>query len=239
MTVVDQHEKKRVESKTPYLVISSDSHAGPSLERSLRPYCPPEYLEPFDAFVGDLRSGAIARGERDDQITLGDQIINKMKGAMPTGGVLAEALEQVSSCLGHDDPHARLRDMDADGIAAEVIFAGGQNEEVLPFVGFGADSGPKGVSSALRLVGEQIWNRWLADFVSVAPERLLGVAQVPVWDVDAAVREVGVVPCRRPDCYQLSCTPNRSRRIQQSVLRTVLVGVRIARNAIGHPYRRR
>jgi predicted TIM-barrel fold metal-dependent hydrolase len=42
----------------------------------------------------------------------------------------------------------------------------------------------------LRAVGEHIWNEWLAEFISAAPERLLGVFQVPVWDVEGTVREL-------------------------------------------------
>ena len=80
--------------------------------------------------------------------------------------------------------------MDADGIAAEVIFAGRQNNEPLPSVGIGWDAGLSDTCPALRSLGEHIWNAWLADFVSVAPHRLLGVFHVPVWDVAAAVREV-------------------------------------------------
>ena len=36
----------------PYVVVSCDAHAGPSIERSLRPYCPKQYpLEEFDDFT--------------------------------------------------------------------------------------------------------------------------------------------------------------------------------------------
>jgi hypothetical protein len=35
------------------LVVSGDSHAGPSLEHQLRDYCPSAYLDDFDAFVGN------------------------------------------------------------------------------------------------------------------------------------------------------------------------------------------
>jgi predicted TIM-barrel fold metal-dependent hydrolase len=35
-----------------------------------------------------------------------------------------------------------------------------------------------------------MYNRWLADFCSVAPERLIGLVQIPMWDVDTAVDEV-------------------------------------------------
>jgi hypothetical protein len=42
--------------------------------------------------------------------------------------------------------------MDESGIAAEVIFAGGQNGEVLPFVGVGWDAGPSESPQSLRAV---------------------------------------------------------------------------------------
>jgi predicted TIM-barrel fold metal-dependent hydrolase len=35
-----------------------------------------------------------------------------------------------------------------------------------------------------------MYNRWLADFVSQAPHRHIGLAYLPMWDVDAAVAEV-------------------------------------------------
>jgi predicted TIM-barrel fold metal-dependent hydrolase len=80
--------------------------------------------------------------------------------------------------------------MDESGVAAEVVFAGGQNFEELPFMGKGWNAGYAGIRSELRTVASEIWNRWLADYVSVAPQRLIGVMQTPVWDVDAAVREI-------------------------------------------------
>ena len=35
-----------------------------------------------------------------------------------------------------------------------------------------------------------MWNQWISEYISVAPERLLGVMQIPIWDVDSAVREL-------------------------------------------------
>jgi predicted TIM-barrel fold metal-dependent hydrolase len=54
----------------------------------------------------------------------------------------------------------------------------------------GPNAGDQRIDPELRIVGEQIWNRWLADFVSVAPDRLLGVMQQPIWDVQRAVEMV-------------------------------------------------
>ena len=42
----------------------------------------------------------------------------------------------------------------------------------------------------LRVLGFHVWNVWLADFVSTAPHRFLGLIHIPIWDLDAAVREM-------------------------------------------------
>jgi predicted TIM-barrel fold metal-dependent hydrolase len=39
-------------------------------------------------------------------------------------------------------------------------------------------------------VGYRIYNRWLSDFVSFAPARLVGLAYVPMWEVHLAIEEV-------------------------------------------------
>ncbi len=45
-------------------------------------------------------------------------------------------------------------------------------------------------SPELAAVGMSIYNRWLADFVSEAPHRHVGLAYLPMWDVDAAIAEI-------------------------------------------------
>lgn len=183
------------ESPERIMIISSDSHAGPSMEKAMRPYCPPEYLDEYDAFVKAYHEGT---AETDYVGTLISQLLGSAASGPTidpnTDPAMRARYEQMAAeahlhtaCPGHTDPHARLRDMDADGIAAELIFSGGQNSEALPFVGFGADIGSKDTSRDLLKVGEQVWNHWLADYCSVAPERLLGVMQVPIWDVPATV----------------------------------------------------
>ena len=81
--------------------------------------------------------------------------------------------------------------MDRDGIAAEVIFHGSQNGEPMPFLPqLLGNNASFDIDPVLAPVGERIYNRWLADFCSVEPERHVGLAHVPMWDIDAAVREV-------------------------------------------------
>ena len=157
-----------------YLIVSTDSHAGPSLEHELRPYCPPAHLDAFDAYCTAFRAGLASRPD--------GMILDASEPAL-------RAYEDLLRCEGLHDPHAFLRDMEAEGIAAQVIFAGGGNKESLPWSD-GFNAGDPNTDPALRAIGGHMWNEWLADFVSVAPQRLLGVMQIPIWDIPAAIEEI-------------------------------------------------
>jgi predicted TIM-barrel fold metal-dependent hydrolase len=159
---------------TPAVVVSCDSHVGPLLRAQLRDYCPKQHLDEFDAFAAehDATHGFTHTGEYD--------------------GAAFVAEHPNMAVAGHHDIAARLADMDRDGVAAEVIFHFSQNGEPLPFVanpagGLGA-VGP--TDFGLGAVGYHIYNQWLADFVSTQPERHVGLAYLPTWDIDAAVREL-------------------------------------------------
>jgi predicted TIM-barrel fold metal-dependent hydrolase len=91
---------------------------------------------------------------------------------------------------GHHDSVARLADYDHDGVAAGVMFHGSTNLEPMPFVPVSLGKPAPPGDRDLVAVGMQIYNRWLADFVAQAPHRHVGLAQLPMWDVDAAVAEV-------------------------------------------------
>jgi predicted TIM-barrel fold metal-dependent hydrolase len=173
----------------PYLVVSADSHAGPALVRQLRPYCPSRHLDAFDEYAAaQARQSAPATDEAN--LSAEEVQSRRRQGGLHASAAVTEAFANLRKCAGLQDPYARLRDMDADGIAADVIFAGGQNGEVLPFMGFGLDGGSVDVDAELRALGAHIWNQWLSDFVSVEPDRFVGVVQIPIHDVAAAVREV-------------------------------------------------
>ncbi len=181
-------------SNRPYLVVSGDSHAGPSLERTLRAYCPPRYLTDFDVFVTAIKDQGKAGLASGTDPKTGKKLEAGLAGLV---GVTAartqagtDAMDGCRTCAGQEDPAARLADMDADGITAELIFAGGGNGELLPWLGSGFNAGLSTIPSELWTVGCEIWNTWLADFVASSPERLLGVMQIPVWDVDAAIAQV-------------------------------------------------
>jgi predicted TIM-barrel fold metal-dependent hydrolase len=75
------------------------------------------------------------------------------------------------------DPHARIKDMDADGIDVAVLY---------PTVGlfFG---GLQNDGLAIALC--RAYNDWLAEYCKPYPDRLIGIAVVPMQDVDEAVKE--------------------------------------------------
>jgi predicted TIM-barrel fold metal-dependent hydrolase len=95
---------------------------------------------------------------------------------------------------------SRIRDLDVDGIAASVIFHGTETPDKIPFTpGGGANAKPfpfnlfGQVSDAdfeLVAVGIHMYNQWLADNCAIEPERNVGLAHIPFWDVDLCVKEV-------------------------------------------------
>ena len=75
------------------------------------------------------------------------------------------------------DPHVQLQDMDVEGIDVQVIFPSGLSLSAWKNAGAAADHA-------------RAYNDWLAEFCSVDPRRLKGVAQVALQDVGAAINEV-------------------------------------------------
>jgi predicted TIM-barrel fold metal-dependent hydrolase len=167
-----------IDESAPLVVVSSDSHVGPLLREDLRPYCPKKYLDEFDAFAAQYVPTLYNRTDDDDEgaprvqtaySTISDHLNLRRPGV-------------------HNDPSVRLRDMDYDGVAAEVIFHASQNNEPIPWVGEFLSS--PGGNFELAAVGYQIYNRWLADFCAADPERLLGLIHIASWDIDWCVKEV-------------------------------------------------
>src|SRR6266702_6313301 len=76
------------------------------------------------------------------------------------------------------DPHARIPDMDLDGIDAAFLY---------PSLGLfaGAVTDPAFAGAMCRA-----YNRWLADYCKPYPERLFGVAMLPMQSVELAIEEM-------------------------------------------------
>lgn len=81
---------------------------------------------------------------------------------------------------GRNDATARLRWMDRHGVYAQVLFPN--------MLGFYANRLMR-IDADLRLEVYKTYNDYQAEFVSYAPERLVPLANLPFWDVDASVKE--------------------------------------------------
>ena len=150
--------------------MSNDTHIGPRLVEDLRPYCPSRHLDDFDRFAATTTKAKEAAAE----MLGGSGYLDHPNLRTP----------------GHHDPAARLADYDHDGVAAGVIFHGSMNMEPIPFISSGLGKTKAYDDRELAGVGMTIYNRWLADVVAGSPHRHIGLAYLPMWDVDAAVTEV-------------------------------------------------
>jgi predicted TIM-barrel fold metal-dependent hydrolase len=94
-----------------------------------------------------------------------------------------DLLESLRRPGGHDAA-ARIADLDADGIDAAVLYPS-QAMFYGPVDEIAALHDAHFVADCLHA-----YNEWLADFCAHAPDRLFGVAAVPLQDVERAVGEV-------------------------------------------------
>jgi|SRR6266540_2761020 len=88
------------------------------------------------------------------------------------------------------DPHLRIKDMERDGVQAEVIFG------IL-----GAATRLDDHEAAAEMF--RIYNDWLVDFCRHYPDRHIGLACLPYGDIGAAVSEIHRVAKR--DCAAWNC----------------------------------
>ena len=81
------------------------------------------------------------------------------------------------------EPEARVIDMDLDGVQAAICFPS--------FPRFAGTVFLQGEDPALALLCIQAWNDFMIDeWCGAAPERFIPIAILPLWDVEAAVREI-------------------------------------------------
>jgi predicted TIM-barrel fold metal-dependent hydrolase len=76
------------------------------------------------------------------------------------------------------DPIARLKDMEVDGVAAEVLY---------PSLGLGlfcVEDAP------FQETLFRVYNDWVIDYCRKVPDRLFGVALISVFDIDNAIAEM-------------------------------------------------
>jgi predicted TIM-barrel fold metal-dependent hydrolase len=87
------------------------------------------------------------------------------------------------------DPVARIKDMDLDGVEAALCFPS--------FPGFAGGTFFRAKDKDLALLCVRAWNDFMVDeWCATAPTRFIPVGILPVWDIDASVRELNRVAAK-------------------------------------------
>jgi len=182
------------------LMISSDCHAG-ALPATYNEYMPKKFHEAANVWwISHAREMMSRAGTFFDQEaveaytdTTGGESAQRMKAfsdpdVTVTDDDLIRMLTDETSPFaprrGEFDAATRIRELNDDGVAAEVIFP-----QMAPF-GAGLMQYRYAVSPEQNLAGCQAYNRWLADFCNTNPNRHAGVALINVDDIDVTVQEI-------------------------------------------------
>ncbi|MCQ3807275.1 MAG: amidohydrolase family protein [Acidimicrobiaceae bacterium] len=162
-------------SKQHHTVISADTHCGADL-RSYREYLDAKYLHEFDDWARFM--------ERDNEAR--KELFKDMERSPLEVGVDGDpevfAYRNSSSA-------ERLREQQEDGVIAAVLFPNTQ-PPFAPPASTSFEAPPYSDNFEHRWAGLRAHNRWLADFVSEAPERRAGIIQIFLGDVEGSVKEI-------------------------------------------------
>jgi len=109
---------------------------------------------------------------------------------MAETGLFADGKKDIRRC---SDPHLRLKDMERDGVDAEVIYG---------ILGAASRLNDREASNEML----RIYNNWLKAFCSHYPDRQLGLACLPYGDIDEAVKEIYRVAKLGLRGLELSCS---------------------------------
>jgi uncharacterized protein len=165
-----------------YNVIDADGHIlePPDLWEN---YSDPRFRNDCPKLIVTEGGGEIFKIEGDDAFDLGRGKKKIRLGGLGTigarvGGISPHRVPYAEGRRGGFDPHARIPDMDTDGIDAAFLY---------PSLGLflGAIKDPERSAAACRA-----YNRWLADYCKPYPERLFGAAILPMQSVEMAVQEL-------------------------------------------------
>jgi predicted TIM-barrel fold metal-dependent hydrolase len=161
-------------------IISADSHVRVTQDQ-VKAKLDPRFHEPYDAAVAAFQA-RMAGGA----------------GAANAAGAAMKAADKNSAFTrpGYWDPVERLKDMDADGVEAEVLYS-----EVSAFR-YLADM-TEGMSESVRA-----FNDVLHEFAEPDPKRLIVSYQIPIHDIDIAVDEVRRVVGMNAKSLQLPVFPS-------------------------------
>ncbi len=167
------------------LIVSSDGHVGPPAE-TYRDYVDPAHRDDFDQWLNQYVPLWLATKEKDADLPVTWSEDYKRHWL--------EQDEVRWGIVGKWDAKRRIEALDVDGVAADLLFPDDQSGNSPPFIGLARDFDRPWDSeypAELKVAGARAYNRWLAEFCSEAPDRLLGIAVIgTLGDVDAAIEEV-------------------------------------------------
>ncbi|MFI5042596.1 MAG: amidohydrolase family protein [Acidimicrobiales bacterium] len=155
-------------------VIDSDGHVVEP-DSVWKEYAEPAYRERLDVPGGGVQALGMQRAY--PHAVQRAPAAGEQSWAEDIGGETwdAEARTKMGRPGGYD-PHARLLDMDAEGIDAAVLYP----TSMLTWTD----------DAALFGAACRAYDNWLHDYCSAAPARLYGVGIVPLQDIDAAIVEM-------------------------------------------------
>ena len=213
-----------------YVVISADCHAGPN-SPVYRDYLDPSIRDDFDdelaerqRLIDERRAGAGGQNFIGD-----DEFKEEWFGEDEEGNSLHEI-----GLRGGWDAATRDKELDNDGVAAEVVFPGPDAATGTMGAPFGAGFNPVATKSPDHLLaGARAYNRWAAELCQDSPERRAGLIVAPILDdLDGAIAEI-----RRAHAEGLTggdhhpAAVGRPRVVHELPLRPGVGGVRGARSS--------
>jgi uncharacterized protein len=167
--------------KDGFTVIDTDSHVlePPDLWKK---YIDPRYRDSAPYIYTDANGrDCLQLGQSAGSRATGDTVFEQGVGHLGAfGAAWGHGPLEIPylECRAGYEPEARIKHMDGEGVDAAVLFPG---------IGLvlGGLPDPDFAAACYRA-----YNRWLADFASSYPDRLLPAAMVPLQSVEHAIREL-------------------------------------------------
>src|SRR5260370_39622220 len=156
-----------------YTIISADAHAGLQCE-GYRPYLDAAYHRQFDEYLAERQANRDQQRKMNYDYIMGWEADNEegLRGAW--------------------DIDQRDKELDADGVTAEVMFADADAITGMASPPFGAGLSAGAIADPeLAFAGARAHNRFLAEMCARSPERHGGIALVPITHgVERSVAEI-------------------------------------------------
>jgi predicted TIM-barrel fold metal-dependent hydrolase len=154
-------------------IVSGDGHATPMV---------PDVIQYLDSKYRDLVDDLI----RENVLYVNGRATPARPPRLTVPTFDERGLVRSGGEFGASDARIRLEQMDAEGVAGEVIH-GGTQVATLPF--YSSSNAPQ--PPDVRAAGARAYHRWLADFMAECDGRLFGVAEPgPCTDMDETLREL-------------------------------------------------